>query len=129
MIQLKARDRNTGIFFISIMLFIIFIPSPAQGLCTNSESCGILGGVFLSMLTVPLCLIALIFAIWPKTRRSLLGFAILPGLMTMLTMYLIVIQAKRIDLIFIPLIHLALMAVMIGLGRLNPLKKSENIES
>tara|TARA_B110000881_G_C18285474_1_gene369605 strand:+ start:492 stop:647 length:156 start_codon:yes stop_codon:yes gene_type:complete len=47
----------------------------------------------------------------------------------MLTMYLIVIQAKRIDLIYIPLIHLVLMAVMIGLGRLNPLKKAENIES
>jgi len=129
MIQLESRYRNSGIYFISILLFIIFIPSPAQGLCTNSESCGILGGLFLSMLTVPLCLIALIFAIWPKTRRTLLGFAILPGLMTMLTMYLIVIQAKRIDLIYIPLIHLVLMAVMIGLGRFNPLKESENIEA
>ena len=125
--QLESRYRNSGIYFISIFLFIIFIPSPAQGLCTNSESCGILGGFFLSILTVPLCLIALIFAIWPKTRRSLLGFAIVPGLMATLTMYLIVIQAKRIDLIFIPLIHLALMVVMIGLGRLNPLKETEVI--
>lgn len=128
LMQLESRYRNTGIYFISILLFIIFIPSPAQGLCTTSESCGILGGFFLSILTVPVCLIALIFAIWPKTRRSLLRFAILPGLMTMLTTYWIVIQAKRIDLIYIPLIHLVLMAVMIGLGRLNPLNKAENIE-
>ena len=126
--QLESRYRHTGIYFISILLFIVFIPSPAQGLCTTSESCGLLGGFFLSMLTVPVCLISTIFAIWPKTRRLLLGFAVLPGLMTMLTAYLILIQAERFDLFYIPLIHLVLMAVMIGLGRLNRLNKTENIE-
>ncbi len=80
------------------------------------------------MLTVPVCLISTIFAIWPKTRRLLLGFAVLPGLMTMLTAYLILIQAERFDLFYIPLIHLVLMVVMIGLGRLNRLNKTENIE-
>lgn len=126
--DLESRYRKSGLYFISILLFIMFIPSPAQGLCTTSESCGILGGFFLSILTVPVCLISLIFAFWPKTRRLLLGFAVLPGLMAMLTAYLILIQAERFDLFYIPLIHLVLMAVMIGLGRLNRLNKTENIE-
>jgi len=129
MIQVEPTNRNTGTLFISILLFIIIIPSPAQALCNSSEACGILGGLFLSMLTVPLCLIALILAIWPKTRKSLQAFAVLPGLMALLTVYLIIIQAGRIDLIFIPLTHILLMAAMIGLGRMKPSKEAEIIES
>ncbi len=38
--------------------------------------------------------------------------------MALLTGFMIVIQAGRTDLIWIPLVHAGLMGVMIGLGRL-----------
>lgn len=104
-------------YLIPIFFIIILIPSPAQALCIGSESCGILGGIFLSMLTVPICILALILAIWPVTRRILQIFAILPGLMAIVTGYLMVIQGQRFDLIFIPLIHIGIMILMILLGR------------
>ena len=69
----------TRTLFISLLLFVVLFPTPVQGLCVDSESCGILGGFFLSILTVPLCLLLFIFAIWPKTRPWLKLFAILPG--------------------------------------------------
>ena len=127
--QLKPMDRYPVVFLTSILLFVIFIPSPAQGLCIGPEACGIIAGTFLSMLTVPLCIVAFLFAIWPKTRRWLQVFAVLPGVMAMLTGYLMVIRVNRVDLLFIPLIHFGLMIVMIGIGRFDRNKESKNEET
>ena len=127
--QLKPMERNPVVFLTSILLFVIFIPSPAQGLCIGPEACGIIAGTFLSMLTVPLCIVAFFFAIWPKTRRWLQVFAVLPGGMAILTGYLMVIRANRVDLLLIPLIHFGLMIVMIGIGRFDRNKESKNEES
>ena len=110
------------------VILIIFFPSPVQGLCTGPEACGILGGALLSILTIPICIIAFLFAIWPKTRKALQFFAILPGLMTLITVYLFVIQADRFDLIFLPLIHFGIMILMIGIGRFDSSKKSKSLE-
>ena len=127
--QLKPMERYPVVFLTSILLFVIFIPSPAQGLCISPEACGIIAGTFLSMLTVPLCIVAFLFAIWPKTRRWLQVFAVLPGVMAMLTGYLMVIRVNRVDLLFIPLIHFGLMIVMIGIGRFDRNKESKNEET
>ena len=127
--QLKPMERNPVVFLTSILLFVIFIPSPAQGLCIGPEACGIIAGTFLSMLTVPLCIVAFFFAIWPKTRRWLQVFAVLPGGMAILTGYLMVIRANRVDLLLIPLIHFGLMIVMIGIGRFDRNKESKNEET
>ena len=125
---IDSKDNFSTKFLIPIIFIIIFIPSPAQALCIGPESCGILGGIFLSMLTVPICVIALILAIWPVTRRILRIFAILPGLMIIVTGYLMVIQGQRFDLIFFPLIHMGIMFLMIYLGRLGSSKLSEKVE-
>ena len=125
---IDSKDNYSTKFFIPIIFIIIFIPSPAQALCIGPESCGILGGIFLSMLTVPICVIALILAIWPVTRRILRIFAILPGLMIIVTGYLMVIQGQRFDLIFFPLIHMGIMFLMIYLGRLGSSKLSDKVE-
>ena len=123
---LKSMGNYSIKYFIAIFFLIIFIPSPAQALCIGPESCGILFGTFLSMLTVPICILALILAIWPVTRRILQVFAILPGLMGIVTGYLMVIQGQRFDLIFIPLIHISIMILMILLGRyFNPEQREE----
>ena len=127
--QLKPMERNPVVFLTSILLFVIFIPSPAQGLCIGPEACGIIAGTFLSMLTVPLCIVAFFFAIWPKTRRWLQVFAVLPGGMAILTGYLMVIRANRVDLLLIPLIHFGLMIVMIDIGRFDRNKESKNEET
>ena len=127
--QLKPMERYPVVFLTSILLFVIFIPSPAQGLCIGPEACGIIVGTWLSMLTVPLCIVAFLFAIWPKTRRWLQVFAVLPGVMAMLTGYLMVIRVNRVDLLFIPLIHFGLMIVMIGIGRFDRNKESKNEET
>lgn len=124
----KGAVRSQSVFFISILFFIIFIPNTAHGLCINAEACGILGGTLLSMVTVPLCLILLIFGFWKKTRQLLQVFALLPGFMSLLTGYLIVIQGNRFDLLFIPLIHILIAILMIGLGRLDTLNGTKNIE-
>ena len=126
---IDSKDNFSTKFLIPIIFIIIFIPSPAQALCIGPESCGILGGIFLSMLTVPICVIALILAIWPVTRRILRIFAILPGLMIIVTGYLMVIQGQRFDLIFFPLIHMGIMFLMIYLGRLGSSKLSNKVES
>tara|TARA_B000000475_G_C15714466_1_gene331845 strand:+ start:127 stop:516 length:390 start_codon:yes stop_codon:yes gene_type:complete len=125
---IDSKDNFSTKFLIPIIFIIIFIPSPAQALCIGPESCGILGGIFLSMLTVPICVIALILAIWPVTRRILRIFAILPGLMIIVTGYLMVIQGQRFDLIFFPLIHMGIMFLMIYLGRLGSSKLSDKVE-
>ncbi len=127
--QLKPMERYPVVFLTSILLFVIFIPGPAQGLCIGPEACGIITGAFLSMLTVPLCIVAFLFAIWPKTRRWLQVFAVLPGGMAILTGYLMVIRVNRVDLLFIPLIHFGLMIVMIGIGRFDRNKESKNEET
>lgn len=124
----KGAVRSQSVFFISILFFIIFIPNTAHGLCINAEACGIIGGTLLSMVTVPLCLILLIFGFWKKTRQLLQVFALLPGFMSLLTGYLIVIQGNRFDLLFIPLIHILIAILMIGLGRLDTLNGTKNIE-
>ena len=122
-------ERFPVVFLTSILLIVIFIPSPAQGLCIGPEACGIIVGTWLSMLTVPLCIVAFLFAIWPKTRRWLQVFAVIPGGMAILTGYLMVIRVNRIDLLFIPLIHFGLMIVMIGIGRFDLNKESKNEET
>ena len=122
-------ERFPVVFLTSILLIVIFIPSPAQGLCISPEACGIIVGTWLSMLTVPLCIVAFLFAIWPKTRRWLQVFAVIPGGMAILTGYLMVIRVNRIDLLFIPLIHFGLMIVMIGIGRFDLNKESKNKET
>jgi len=122
-------DRYPVVFLTSILLFVIFIPSPAQGLCISPEACGIIVGTWLSMLTVPLCIVAFLFAFWPKTRRWLQVFAVLPGVMAILTGYLMVIRVNRVDLLFIPLIHFGIMIVMIGIGRFDRNKESKNEET
>ena len=127
--QLKPMDRYPVVFLTSILLFVIFIPSPAQGLCISPEACGIIVGTWLSMLTVPLCIVAFLFAFWPKTRRWLQVFAVLPGVMAILTGYLMVIRVNRVDLLFIPLIHFGIMIVMIGIGRFDRNKESKNEET
>ena len=129
MSQLKPMEQNSVVFLSSILLITIFIPTPAQGLCLGPEACGIIVGTWLSMLTVPLCIVAFLFAIWPKTRTWLQVFAFLPGLMAILTGYLMVIQGQRFDLIFIPLIHMAIMVLMIWLGRLENPWESNKVES
>ena len=124
--ELKSMGNYSIKYFIAIYFLIIFIPSPTQALCIGPEGCGILLGTFLSMLTVPICILALILAIWPVTRRILQVFAILPGLMGIVTGYLMVIQGQRFDLIFIPLIHISIMILMILLGRyFNPEQREE----
>ena len=115
----KKSLQNTWVRMIGAILFAtILIPMPAQALCTGPESCGILGGFLLSIITVPISILALILAIWPSTRKSLSVIAALPGGMVALTTYLVIIQGQRTDLVFIPLIHLALMILMIYLGRI-----------
>ena len=90
------------------------------------EACGIIVGAWLSMLTVPLCIVAFLLAIWPRTRRWLQFVAVIPGGMAILTGYLMVIRVNRVDLLFIPLLHFALMIVMIGISRLDRNKEPKN---
>ena len=125
--QLKPMERYPVVLLTSILLIVIFIPSPAQGLCINPEACGIIVGTWLSMLTVPLCIVAFLFAIWPKTRRWLQVFAVLPGGMAILTGYLMVIRVNSVDFLFIPLIHFGLMIVMIAIARFDRHKESIRI--
>ena len=127
--QLKPMERFPVVFLTSILLIVIFIPSPAQGLCIGPEACGIIVGTWLSMLTVPLCIVAFLFAIWPRTRRWFQVFAVIPGCMAILTGYLMVIRVNRVDLLYIPLIHFGLMIVMIGIGRFDLNKESKNKET
>ena len=123
--QLKPMERYPVVFLTSILLIVIFIPSPVQGLCINPEACGVIVGVWASMLTVPICLVLFAFAIWPKTRPWLEVLAVLPGFMAILTGYLMVFRVARFDLIWVPLIHAGLMIVMIRIGRFDRNKESK----
>ena len=127
--QLNPIERNTVVFLTSILLIVIFFPIPVQGLCIGPEACGVIVGVWTSMLTVPICLVLFTFAIWQKTRPWLEVLALLPGFMTILTGYLMVFRVARFDLILIPLIHAGLMIVMIRIGRFDPNKESKNEET
>ena len=123
--QLKPMERYPVVFLTSILLIVIFIPSPVQGLCINPEACGVIVGVWASMLTVPICLVLFAFAIWPKTRPWLEVLAVLPGFMAILTGYLMVFRVARFDFILVPLIHAGLMIVMIRIGRFDRNKESK----
>ena len=123
--QLKPMERYPVVFLTSILLIVIFIPSPVQGLCINPEACGVIVGVWASMLTVPICLVLFAFAIWPKTRPWLEVLAVLPGFMAILTGYLMVFRVARFDFIWVPLIHAGLMIVMIRIGRFDRNKESK----
>ena len=123
--QLKPIERYPVVSVTSILLIVIFIPSPAQGLCIGPEACGIIVGTWLSMLTVPICLVLFAFAIWPKTRPWLEVLAVLPGFMAILTGYLMVFRVARFDFIWVPLIHAGLMIVMIRIGRFDRNKESK----
>ena len=123
--QLKPMERYPVEFLTSILLIVIFIPSPVQGLCINPEACGVIVGVWASMLTVPICLVLFAFAIWPKTRPWLEVLAVLPGFMAILTGYLMVFRVARFDFIWVPLIHAGLMIVMIRIGRFDRNKESK----
>ena len=127
--QLKPMERYPVVSLTSILLIVIFIPSPVQGLCINPEACGVIVGVWASMLTVPICLVLFAFAIWPKTRPWLEALAVLPGFMAILTGYLMVFRVARFDFIWVPLIHAGLMIVMIRIGRFDRHKESKNEET
>lgn len=127
MVKKKSFQNNWMRMSGAILFATLLIPTPAQALCNGSESCGILGGFLLSILTVPISLMALFLAIWPATRKSLQAIAALPGGMAALTTYLI-IQAQRLDLAFIPLIHIGLMALMIFLGRIDSKREETQIQ-
>ena len=127
--QLKPMERYPVVFLTSILLIVIFIPSSVQGLCISPEACGVIVGVWASMLTVPICLVLFAFAIWPKTRPWLEVLAVLPGFMAILTGYLMVFRVARFDLIWVPLIHAGLMIVMIRIGRFDRNKESKNEET
>ena len=124
--QLKPMKLNLVALLTSIIFIVIFLPRPVQALCIGPEACGIIFGVWTSILTVPICLILFTFAIWPKTRPLLKFLALLPGLMTILTGYLMVIRVSRFDLIWIPLIHAVLTILMVRIGRFDDNKESKN---
>ena len=118
-------ERYPVVFLTSILLIVIFIPGPVQGLCISPEACGVIVGVWASMLTVPICLVLFAFAIWPKTRPWLEVLAVLPGFMAILTGYLMVFRVARFDFFWVPLIHAGLMIVMIRIGRIERNKESK----
>ena len=125
--QRRLTSNISSIYLISFLILIIFFPSPVQGLCTGPEACGILGVLYFLSLLYQYVLL-LLFAIWPKTRKALQFFAILPGLMTLVTIYLFAIQADRFDLIFLPLIHFGIMILMIGIGRFDSSKNQNHLK-
>ena len=127
--QLDAIERNGVVFLTSTLLIVIFFPSPVQGLCMGPEACGVVLGVWTSMLAVPICLVLFVFAIWQKTRPWLEVLALLPGFMTILTGYLMVFRVARFDLVWFPLIHAGLMIVMIRVGRFDRNRESNKLET
>ena len=129
MAQLNPIERNTVVFLTSILLIVIFFPGPVQGLCMGPEACGVVLGVWTSMLSVPICLVLFVFGIWQKTRPWLEVLALLPGFMTVVTGYLMVFRVARFDLIWFPLVHAGLMILMIRVGRLDRNKESMNEET
>tara|TARA_B100000925_G_scaffold189829_2_gene143537 strand:- start:824 stop:1348 length:525 start_codon:yes stop_codon:yes gene_type:complete len=118
---------STGMHHLSrhaILLVIaaVTLAAPAQALIAegNDEGAALLGAMFLSMLTVPLTFLLFLFAISPKTRPILRIFAGLPGLMTVATLYLVLIAGQRPDMLWLPMFHAGLAGIMFwvgGLGR------------
>ena len=105
-----------------LLVVLVMMAVPAQALIAegNDEGAALLGAVFLSMLTVPLTFLLFLFAISPKTRPILRIFAGLPGLMTVATLYLVLIAGQRPDMLWLPMFHAGLAGIMFwvgGLGR------------
>lgn len=100
------------------LLGLAMVAVPAQALIAegNDEGAALLGAMLLSMLTVPVTFLLFLFAISPKTRPTLRMFAGLPGLMTLLTVYLVLIAGRRPDMIWLPMFHAGLAAIMFWLG-------------
>jgi hypothetical protein len=110
--------RTTGRRVLAPLLGIAMVAVPAQALIAegNDEGAALLGAMLLSMLTVPVTFLLFFFAISPKTRPTLRIFAGLPGLMTLLTVYLVLIAGSRLDMVWLPMFHAGLAAVMFWLG-------------
>ena len=105
-----------------LLTTVVTLAVPAQALIAegNDEGAALLGAMFLSMLTVPLTFLLFLFAISPKTRPTLRFFAGLPGLMTVATLYLVLIAGQRPDMLWLPMFHAGLTGTMFwvgGLGR------------
>ena len=104
------------------LLGLAMVAVPAQALIAegNDEGAALLGAMLLSMLTVPVTFLLFLFAISPKTRPTLRIFAGLPGLMTVATLYLVLIAGQRPDMLWLPMFHAGLAGIMFwvgGLGR------------
>ena len=104
------------------LLGLAMVAVPAQALIAegNDEGAALLGAMLLSMLTVPVTFLLFLFAISPKTRPTLGIFAGLPGLMTVATLYLVLIAGQRPDMLWLPMFHAGLAGIMFwvgGLGR------------
>ena len=113
------RSSRRAIFLLSALAAVAV---PAQALIAegNDEGAALLGAMFLSMLTVPLTFLLFLFAISPKTRPTLRIFAGLPALMTVATLYLVLIAGQRPDMLWLPMFHAGLAGIMFwvgGLGR------------
>ena len=104
---------------LTMILGVAMVAGPVQALIAdgNDEGAALLGAMLLSMLTVPVTFLLFLFAISPKTRPTLRVFAGLPGLMTLLTVYLVLIAGRRPDMIWLPMFHAGLAAIMFWLGR------------
>ena len=110
--------RATGRRILTPLLGVAMVAVPAQALIAegNDEGAALLLAMLLSMLTVPVTFLLFLFAISPKTRPTLRIFAGLPGLMTLLTVYLVLIAGNRLDMVWLPMFHAGLAAIMFWLG-------------
>ena len=104
-----------------LLVVLVTMAVPAQALIAegNDEGAALLGAMFLSMLTVPLTFLLFLFAISPKTRPILRIFAGLPGLMTVATLYLVLIAGQRPDMLWLPMFHAGLAGIMFWVGGLS----------
>tara|TARA_B100000003_G_scaffold125800_1_gene112689 strand:- start:37 stop:471 length:435 start_codon:yes stop_codon:yes gene_type:complete len=112
------RSSRRAIFLLSALAAVAV---PAQALIAegNDEGAALLGAMFLSMLTVPLTFLLFLFAISPKTRPTLRIFAGLPALMTVATLYLVLIAGQRPDMLWLPMFHAGLAGIMFWVGGLS----------
>jgi len=94
--------------------------APAQAMIAegNDEGAALLAAMFFSFVTVPISFLLFLFAISARTRPTLRFFAGLPGLMTVLTAYWVLIAGGRPDMIWLPMFHAALTAIMFWVGGL-----------
>ena len=117
--------RTAGRRILVPLLGIAMMAVPAQALLAegNDEGAALLAAMFFSFVTVPISFLLFLFAISATTRPVLRIFAGLPGLMTVLTAYWVLIAGGRPDMIWLPMFHAALAAIMFwvgGLGRTPP---------